>query len=88
MVTEETRMKLSILHKGRVISQEHREKISKTTKGVAKPSWFRQLVSIALKGKPKQTYICPHCNKEGKSGVMYRWHFDNCKLINEEKPTQ
>lgn len=88
MVTEETRMKLSILHKGRVISQEHREKISKTTKGVAKPSWFKQLVSIALKGKPKQTYICPHCNKEGKSGVMYRWHFDNCKLINEEKLTQ
>lgn len=22
---------------------------------------------------------CPHCNKEGKSAVMFRYHFDNCK---------
>ena len=24
-------------------------------------------------------YICPHCDKEGKSPSMKRWHFDNCK---------
>ena len=23
---------------------------------------------------------CPHCGKEGLSGNMHRWHFDNCKL--------
>ena len=23
--------------------------------------------------------ICPVCNKRGKSGVMKRWHFNNCK---------
>ena len=28
-----------------------------------------------------ETYVCPHCNKSGKSYVMYRWHFDNCKQI-------
>lgn len=88
IVTDKTRAKLSVLHKGKVISQEHREKISKTTKGVAKHSGFGQLISNALKGKPKQVYVCPHCNKEGKSGCMFRWHFDNCKLINEEKPIQ
>ncbi len=87
-VTEETRMKLSDLHKGKVISQEHREKISKTAKGVAKSTEHKQLISNALKGKSKQTYICPHCNKEGKSGCMFRWHFNNCRLISEEKPTQ
>jgi hypothetical protein len=25
-------------------------------------------------------HICPHCNKEGKTAVMFRYHFDNCKL--------
>lgn len=24
---------------------------------------------------------CPHCDKIGKSGVMRRWHFDNCKKL-------
>ena len=24
--------------------------------------------------------ICSHCQKEGKGAVMYRWHFDNCKM--------
>lgn len=24
-------------------------------------------------------YVCPHCNKKGKSPAMIRWHFDNCK---------
>ena len=23
---------------------------------------------------------CPHCNKEGGTNVMKRWHFDKCKL--------
>ena len=23
--------------------------------------------------------ICPHCNKEGQSRAMKRWHFDNCR---------
>jgi len=26
------------------------------------------------------THICPHCNKVGKGGAMFRFHFDNCKL--------
>jgi hypothetical protein len=24
---------------------------------------------------------CPNCGKEGKGGLMYRWHFDKCKNI-------
>jgi hypothetical protein len=26
-------------------------------------------------------HICPHCGKEGKSPVMFRYHFDKCKKI-------
>lgn len=26
-----------------------------------------------------KTHICPHCGKQGKSAVMFRYHFDKCK---------
>ena len=26
---------------------------------------------------------CPHCNKEGQTTAMKRWHFDNCKVRKE-----
>lgn len=29
--------------------------------------------------KNRSPIICPHCQKAGYSGVMYRWHFDNCR---------
>lgn len=31
--------------------------------------------------KPKSKIKCPHCNKIGGSGIMKRWHFDNCKAV-------
>lgn len=31
--------------------------------------------------KPKSKIACPHCDKVGGSGIMKRWHFDNCKAI-------
>jgi len=34
--------------------------------------------------KPKSKSQCPHCNKIGGSGIMQRWHFDNCKFLNLE----
>lgn len=37
--------------------------------------------SLALKGKPKKTIVCPHCGKVGGAGNMKRYHFDYCKLI-------
>ena len=35
--------------------------------------------SIANSGKPKPQIICPHCGASGGTGVMSRWHFNNCK---------
>jgi len=52
-------------------------------------------ISKALKGKKKKGYIrkkllntiiCPHCNYEGKTNAMYRYHFDNCKQYNYNLP--
>ena len=32
-------------------------------------------------GRPK--LICPHCNRASSAGMAKRWHFDNCKLKEE-----
>ena len=39
----------------------------------------RSAQSKRLKGRPKPTATCPHCNKVGGISAMKRWHFDNCK---------
>jgi len=26
-------------------------------------------------------HTCPHCGKQGKGAIMYRFHYDNCKTI-------
>lgn len=54
--------------KGIVTSEETKEKMRKPKQNVEN-----------YKG-PKERHTCPHCGKEGGGGVMYRFHFDNCKL--------
>lgn len=50
------------------LTKEEKDKISKkmseNTKGI--PKNFKKIT-------------CPHCGKEGRSNVMHRWHFNNCK---------
>ena len=29
------------------------------------------------------THTCPHCGKVGYGMVMMRWHFDNCRSLNQ-----
>lgn len=31
------------------------------------------------KNASEKIYICPHCNKELKGAIYFRWHGDNCK---------
>lgn len=35
--------------------------------------------TLAKMKKPKQKLTCTHCQQEGGSSQMKRWHFDNCK---------
>ena len=48
---------------------------------VRNPSAAGKAASIKNNHITKQTYICPHCNKIGKSGAMKQWHFDRCRFI-------
>jgi hypothetical protein len=38
-------------------------------------------ISEKIKGIPKPTIECPHCKKIGGTHLMYRWHFDHCKVL-------
>jgi hypothetical protein len=61
---------------------------SVSIKSRTRPSddWVRGRIktwdSCAPKGHKKESVICPYCLKEGGKPVMTRFHFDNCKLIN------
>lgn len=67
-------------------SAEHRQNISKAQKknggnGPAKhKEESKNKTRESMKLKPRENKICPHCNKEGGFLSMSRWHFDNCKL--------
>jgi len=54
---------------GKNKSEETKRKISDSKKGIPSKS----------KGKLRKKIVCPHCSKEGGEGIMYRWHFNNCK---------
>lgn len=82
IVSEETRLKLSKLHKGKTITEKHKKQISEKASGKRFTEEHKHKISVGLSGVPKAKYICPHCGKEGRSGVMFRWHFDNCSSIN------
>lgn len=77
---------LGLLHKDKLKGPqtvEHREKLSKANKD--KPQGpqtaeHSRKISESKKDIPQKQVVCPHCSKSGGISMMYRWHFDNCKL--------
>jgi hypothetical protein len=71
---------------GWIVTDEHKEKISKSLSGDGNPMFgkthtdeARRLISEAN----ERIVVCPHCGKQGGVAIMPRWHFDRCK----ENPT-
>ena len=62
-------------------SPESNAKRSETLMGRIITEDHANKISMAQKGKPKNKVECPHCSKIGGTGVMTRWHFDNCKEL-------
>lgn len=77
----EVRAKISAAKKGKKlnISELARKQRSEALKldNPARRPGVGAKISAAFKNRPIR--ICPHCNKEGRSGAMTRFHFDNCK---------
>lgn len=44
---------------------------------------LRKKVGDASRGKKKEVVLCPHCGKAGGKPAMVRYHFENCKEIND-----
>lgn len=80
----ETKEKIGLKHRGKTISQEHRDI-------VAKSNVTRILSPRSLESRQKSreatlnspTVQCPRCSKVGQYSAMHRWHFDNCKVAND-----
>jgi hypothetical protein len=49
-------------------------------KGRPLPKAWVEKSATARRGMKYNIVTCPHCNKQGGSSSMPRWHFDNCKL--------
>jgi group I intron endonuclease len=61
------------------LSNEHKAKISKTSKGISKPMSQEHKNNLKCHQNNSIKVSCPHCNKMGQLTNMKRWHFDNCK---------
>jgi hypothetical protein len=88
--TNETKLKISNSTKGipkPPFSHEHREKLSMAKKGkpsnqlgISRTNETKLKMSNAQKGVPKEQVECPYCGKIGGKPIMGRYHFENCKL--------
>lgn len=80
-ITEETRAKMSLANKGRVVSSETKQKIREFNLGKKKSKEIIEKIKATKKLKITQYKLgtCPHCNKTGSMNNMPRYHFDNCK---------
>jgi hypothetical protein len=81
--SEETKQKIREGNLNKVVTQEsiNKQKNTKANWTDEQRAEFKRKISETKKNAPIRT--CPHCGKEGKSGNMTRYHFDNCKLKKE-----
>jgi hypothetical protein len=77
--SKETKHKMSLVKKGKIMPQKHSERLSLLQKGrIKSEKEIERLRSSAL-NRPKVE--CPHCHKVGDISNMKRWHFNNCSKL-------
>lgn len=74
-LSAERKQQISLVHKGKAISAEHRQRNRDAQLGKPKPG-----TSAALKGRKHEIVSCPNCLKQGGRNAMKRFHFDKCKV--------
>ena len=91
-ITPEWLELMKILSTGRKHSDESKNKISNSKIGKKREPFsveHKQKTSNTLKQyiaeKRLITVECPYCQKTGKEIAMKRWHFNNCRLLNNNK---
>ena len=70
-------------------SQSHKDSIRKARYGKMFSDESKQKMSESATRRGNNftgnvvSVKCPHCKKEGQKNAMLRWHFDNCKEVND-----
>lgn len=83
-IPKEVSEKISKSLKGRVSPMKGRKhkgstiELMKISNTESRTKEVRDKISNTMKSK--SSLICPHCGKVGKGNVMFRYHFDNCKV--------
>lgn len=85
--TKEVKNLLSKLHKGKIISKDHINRIKESNTGINNFFYGKnhtkettKLMKAAWQDRPELE--CPHCGLKSKNtGNMNRWHFSNCKKL-------
>lgn len=79
-MSEQAKANMRLAQAGKVITEEQKNKIR-----FARAKQVIALHSDLAKKKMSETALarpvltCPQCSATGKGGVMYKWHFANCK---------
>lgn len=91
LLTEKSRLKMSLSGKGRPKSEEHKRKIAIANTGNVGSTQKREKIAAARRGKPATNkgksppkYLCIHCGSMVSNGNLKRWHGDNCKSIDPQ----
>jgi hypothetical protein len=72
---------LGLLNKSEISAKRQSEGIRKYQKESWSDPEIKKKRSESMR-KPKSKIKCNYCNLVGGSGIMKRWHFDNCKHKN------
>lgn len=79
--SEKTRKLISERTRGLKRSEATKLAMSIARRGKKKPCSAKRAAAICQGWKQREPLKCPHCDVASIStGVMTRWHFDNCKL--------
>jgi group I intron endonuclease len=65
--------------KRKPLSEEIKQKISKSSKGISKPMTEKHKKNLQCHTNNSIKVSCPHCDKVGQLTNMKKWHFDKCK---------
>ena len=76
--------------KGKIRSAEHCKNISLAKQGDRNPMFGKNPIfskehkrKLSLAARQAKVLKCPHCDKEGRTNGMKRWHFDKCNYENK-----
>jgi len=72
----------TIYNKGLFHTKKTLQKMSDIRSGTTHSIETKHKLSEIAKNRIKVK--CPYCSKHGQKSIMVRWHFDNCKLNNNE----